>query len=178
MLRERCGRLPARWRRGRQGAPDDLAAGGRAGSSPSRWRGGRRDGDRGRSRRRGRGRAGGAILDQAALFRAVGGDLVMRAQLEHLARQAERPHITVQVIPFFAGAHPGMPGSFIVLKFAAGNPDVIHIDSMAGDLFLEEETDIQRYNDMCQHLRAMALSPADTAALLASLQRDHWREES
>ncbi|MGW0588473.1 helix-turn-helix domain-containing protein [Streptosporangium sp. NPDC002607] len=114
-----------------------------------------------------------AILDQAALFRAVGGDLIMRAQLKHLAQQAKRPHITVQVIPFSAGAHPGMPGSFIVLKFAADNPDVIHIDSMAGDLFLEEETDIQRYNDMCQHLRAVALSPADTAALLASLHRDH-----
>ncbi|GAA3007048.1 helix-turn-helix transcriptional regulator [Streptosporangium longisporum] len=114
-----------------------------------------------------------AILDQAALFRLVGGEIIMRAQLEHLAQQAKRPHITVQVIPFSAGAHPGMPGSFIVLKFAAGNPDVIHIDSMAGDLFLEEETDIQRYNDMCQHLRAVALSPADTAALLASLQKDH-----
>ncbi len=113
------------------------------------------------------------ILDQAALFRMVGGDLVMRAQLQHLIQQAKRPHITVQVIPFSAGAHPGMPGSFIVLKFAADNPDVIHIDSMAGDIFLEEETDIQRYNGMCQHLRAVALSPADTAALLASLHRDH-----
>ncbi|WP_433382304.1 helix-turn-helix domain-containing protein [Streptosporangium sp. CA-115845] len=114
-----------------------------------------------------------AILDQAALLRQVGGDSVMRAQLKHLAQQARRPHVTVQVIPFSAGAHPGMPGSFIVLKFAADNPDVIHIDSMAGDLFLEEETDIQRYNDMCEHLRAVALSPADTAALLASLHRDH-----
>ncbi|MFC4900933.1 helix-turn-helix domain-containing protein [Streptosporangium amethystogenes subsp. fukuiense] len=114
-----------------------------------------------------------AILDQAALLRRVGGDSVMRAQLKHLAQQARRPHITIQVIPFSAGAHPGMPGSFIVLKFAEDNFDVVYIDSMAGDLFLEKESDIEMYNHMCQHLRAIALSPADTTALLASLREDH-----
>ncbi|ACZ90491.1 hypothetical protein Aros01_00705 [Streptosporangium roseum] len=114
-----------------------------------------------------------AILDQAALARTVGSDAVMSDQLTHLARQAQRPHITVQVIPFSAGAHPGMPGSFIVLKFDEDGPDVIHIDSMAGGLFLEKETDIQHYNHMCEHLRAIALSPADTAALITSLREDH-----
>ncbi|MET8046561.1 helix-turn-helix transcriptional regulator [Streptosporangium sp. NPDC005286] len=114
-----------------------------------------------------------AILDQAALLRQVGGASVMRAQLKHLAQQARRPHITIQVIPFSAGAHPGMPGSFIVLKFAEDNFDVVYIDSMAGDLFLEKESDIEMYNHMCQHLRAVALSPADTTALLASLREDH-----
>ncbi|MET8387658.1 helix-turn-helix transcriptional regulator [Streptosporangium canum] len=114
-----------------------------------------------------------AIIDQAALCRTVGGDEVMRAQLDHLIQQAQRPHITVQIIPFSAGAHPGMPGSFIVLKFSLDDPDVIYIDSMAGDLFLEKEGDIQRYNDICEHLRAIALSPADTAALLASPHEDH-----
>ncbi|MFF0308141.1 helix-turn-helix transcriptional regulator [Streptosporangium sp. NPDC004379] len=113
-----------------------------------------------------------AILDQAALSRTVGDDAIMRDQLTHLAQQAQRPHITVQVIPFSAGAHPGMPGSFIVLKFDDDGPDVIHIDSMAGGLFLEKEADIRQYNDTCQHLRAIALSPADTAALIASLRED------
>ena len=112
-------------------------------------------------------------MDQAALCRTVGNDAVMRDQLVHLSRQAQRPHITVQVIPFSAGAHPGMPGSFIVLKFPADSPDVIHIDSMAGGLFLEKETDIQQYNHICEHLRAIALSPTDTAALIASLREDH-----
>ncbi|MGV9533961.1 helix-turn-helix domain-containing protein [Streptosporangium sandarakinum] len=114
-----------------------------------------------------------AILDQAALCRKVGGDAVMRDQFAHLIRQAQRPHVTIQVIPFSAGAHPGMPGSFIVLKFPSDDPDVIYIDSMAGDLFLEEKADIQRYNSICEHLRAIALSPNDTTALIASLREDH-----
>ncbi|MEV4380814.1 helix-turn-helix transcriptional regulator [Streptosporangium sp. NPDC049644] len=113
-----------------------------------------------------------AIIDQAALHRTVGSDAIMRAQLTHLIQQARRPHITVQVIPFSAGAHPGMPGSFIVLKFDTEGSDVIHIDSMVGDLFLEKEADIQQYNHICEHLRAIALSPADTAALLTSLRED------
>ncbi|GAA2904187.1 helix-turn-helix transcriptional regulator [Streptosporangium fragile] len=113
-----------------------------------------------------------AILDQAALSRTVGSDVIMRDQLAHLIQQAQRPHITLQVIPFSAGAHPGMPGSFIVLKFGTDNPDVIHIDSMAGGLFLEEGADIQRYNHICEHLRAIALSPTETTTLLASLRED------
>ncbi|GAA3419550.1 helix-turn-helix domain-containing protein [Streptosporangium vulgare] len=114
-----------------------------------------------------------AILDQAVLYRQVGGETVMRAQIKHLAQQAQRPHITVQVIPFSAGAHPGMLGSFISLKFAEDNFDVIYIDSMGGDLFLEKEKDIQRCNNICEHLRAIALSPADTTALLAPPHEDH-----
>ncbi|WP_189247366.1 helix-turn-helix domain-containing protein [Streptosporangium pseudovulgare] len=113
------------------------------------------------------------IIDQAALCRTVGNHAIMRDQLTHLIQQAQRPHVTVQVIPFSAGAHPGMPGSFIVLKFGTDGPDVIHIDSMAGDLFLEKETDIQRYNQICEHLQAVALSPNDTTALIASLCKDH-----
>ncbi|MFD8531469.1 helix-turn-helix domain-containing protein [Streptosporangium canum] len=113
-----------------------------------------------------------AIIDEAALCRKVGSQAVMRDQLAHLIQQAQRPHVTVQVIPFTAGAHPGMPGSFIVLKFDTGDLDVIHIDSMAGDLFLEKETDIQRYNQICEHLCAIALSPADTVALIASMRED------
>ncbi|MBG0812651.1 helix-turn-helix domain-containing protein [Planomonospora sp. ID82291] len=114
-----------------------------------------------------------AIVDQAALSRTVGGETVMRAQLAHLAQQARRPHITIQVIPFSGGAHPGMLGSFIVLKFGTDDPDVIHLDSTAGGLFLEKEEDIQRYNQICEYLRAIALSPADTSALIASLDGDH-----
>ncbi|MEV8637610.1 helix-turn-helix transcriptional regulator [Streptosporangium sp. NPDC051023] len=114
-----------------------------------------------------------AILDEAALSRTVGSDAIMRNQLTHLVQQAKRPHITLQVIPFSAGAHPGMPGSFIHLKFPEDDPDVIYIDSMAGDLFLEKEKDIERYNDICEHLRAIALSPAKTIALFGSLREDH-----
>jgi hypothetical protein len=45
------------------------------------------------------------------------------------------PNVTVQVIPYDAGAHPGMPGSFIVLEFPdPADQGLVYIDSMAGDV--------------------------------------------
>jgi transcriptional regulator with XRE-family HTH domain len=58
-----------------------------------------------------------AIMDEAALRRQVGGADVMRGQLAAITAAAGEPHITVQVIPFSAGAHAGMQGSFLLLDF-------------------------------------------------------------
>jgi transcriptional regulator with XRE-family HTH domain len=111
-----------------------------------------------------------AIVDEAALRRLVGGAEVMTAQLRHLLSMIEQPYVTLQVIPFAAGAHPGMPGSFVLMDFpAAEDPSVIYIDSMAGDLFLEAEADIRRYEQIFDHLRAMAQSPDDSRALIDTL---------
>ncbi|MEW1846601.1 helix-turn-helix transcriptional regulator [Nonomuraea angiospora] len=112
------------------------------------------------------------VIDESALRRLVGGSAVMRDQLRHLADQARVPHITIQVVPFKAGAHPGMPGSFVILRFGPIAPDIVYIDSMGGDLFLEEEAELIRHNMVFEHLRADALSPSDTAALLTSLSED------
>jgi transcriptional regulator with XRE-family HTH domain len=110
------------------------------------------------------------IVDEAALRRQVGGQPVTRAQLRHLLDASELPHITFQVIPFDVGAHAGMPGSFIVLQFAEDAiPDVIYIDSMAGELFLEEDRDVRRYKLVFEHLRAVAASPDASRRLVASI---------
>lgn len=110
------------------------------------------------------------IVDEAALRRQVGSPAVMRAQFSHLLDASELPNVTFQVIPFDAGAHAGMPGSFIVLQFAEeAIPDVIYIDSMAGDLFLEAESDVRRYKLVFEHLRAVSASPDASRALLVSL---------
>jgi transcriptional regulator with XRE-family HTH domain len=110
------------------------------------------------------------IVDEAALRRQVGGRAVMRAQLRHILEASERPNVTFQVIPFDVGAHTGMPGSFIVLQFAdASIPDVIYIDSMAGELFLEEEGDVRRYKLTFEHLRAVAVSPDASRSLVAAV---------
>jgi transcriptional regulator with XRE-family HTH domain len=110
------------------------------------------------------------IVDEAALRRQVGAQAVMRAQLRHLLDSSELPNITFQVIPFDAGAHAGMPGSFVFLQFAeAAIPDVIYVDSMAGELFLEEGSDVRRYRLIFEHLRAVAVSPDASRSLIASI---------
>jgi hypothetical protein len=104
------------------------------------------------------------------LRRQVGGQAVMRAQLRHLLEASEFPNVTLQVIPLDAGAHAGMPGSFIVLQFTEeAIPDVIYVDSMAGELFLEEDRDVRRYKLVFEHLRAVAASPDASRRLIASI---------
>ena len=111
-----------------------------------------------------------AVIDEAALRRLVGGATVMREQLNALPAAARAPHVTVQVIPYAAGAHAGMQGSFVLMDFSnPADPALIYIDSMAGDLFLEAEADVRRYTLVFDNLRAVALSPDDSTNLITTL---------
>ncbi|MEV5752615.1 helix-turn-helix transcriptional regulator [Actinoallomurus sp. NPDC052308] len=110
-----------------------------------------------------------AIIDEAALHRPVGGPEVMRDQLKHLQDIATLPKVTLQVIPFRTGVHPGVAGgSFAILEFPGSeDPDAVHVDTAAGELFIEEPDQVDRYRVAFQHLTAVALSPDDTLAMIA-----------
>jgi len=111
-----------------------------------------------------------AIVDEAVLSRIVGSPAVMHAQLERLLRVAKEPHVTLQLIPFGAGAHAGMFGAFVVMDFPDPlDTDLVYIESMAGDLFLESDTEIRHYDGIFNNLRAIALSPDDTALWITEL---------
>jgi len=112
-----------------------------------------------------------AVVDEAAVRRVVGDRRVMAAQLEHVVSMTRRPNVTVQVIPFDAGAHPGMPGSFVHMEFSdEGDPDLVYVDTLAGDIFLEAEDDLRRYRSMFDHLRAAALSPTRSGEMIISVK--------
>lgn len=111
-----------------------------------------------------------AIMDEAALRRLVGGRDVMREQVTRLLETRSQPNVTIQVIPYRAGAHPGMDGSFVILDFPnADDPSIVYIESAAGGLFLEEAVAIRRYILMFEHLRAAALGLDATADLLRAI---------
>jgi transcriptional regulator with XRE-family HTH domain len=113
-----------------------------------------------------------AIVDEAALHRQVGGKAVMDDQLRYLTNAMANPAVTLQVISFAAGAHPGMPGSFTIVRFPGDqDPDVVYIGGTAGDQLIETEPEVAEYNRAFQHLRAVALGPADSGALIAGLAR-------
>ncbi|MFC4009137.1 helix-turn-helix domain-containing protein [Nonomuraea purpurea] len=108
-----------------------------------------------------------AIIDEAAIHRRVGGPAVMREQLQRLLEESEQSHLTLQLVPFAAGVHPGMHGSFVILQFSEEHHDVVYIESTTSDLFLEGVQDVARYNLVFEHLRAVAASPDVTYDLVA-----------
>ncbi|UGY90284.1 DUF5753 domain-containing protein [Streptomyces gobiensis] len=106
-----------------------------------------------------------AVLDEAAIRRPLGGPDVMRAQLQHLAETSRLPNVTLQVIPEHKGGHPGMGGTFSLLEFEEDDP-VIYVDSPAGNLYLKKKPDVRRFTSTFDLLRAIALAPDESTALL------------
>ncbi|WP_344167247.1 helix-turn-helix transcriptional regulator [Pilimelia columellifera] len=113
------------------------------------------------------------VLDEAVVSRPVGGDAVMRSQLQRLSQAAERPNITLQLLPFSVGGHAGMDGSFAILRFPEpGDPDVVYAENATGGLFIEKSDEMDKYQDIFRHIRAAALSPDESAAQLAELAKE------
>lgn len=111
-----------------------------------------------------------AILDESALLRQVGSPAVMAAQLQHLLRACAEPHVTLQVVPHAAGAHAGMDGPFVILDMAdAEPPGVVYLEGLGGGLFLEDTADVSRFREVFDRLRAVALSPADSLAMVTTI---------
>ncbi len=116
------------------------------------------------------------MIDEAALRRLVGGKNLMREQLEHLVELSQLPHVTVQVLPFEMGAHPGINGQYAILEFPdASDSSVVYIEGVTSDLYLEKANDVQKYSVMYEHLRAQALNVDQTRAFIADIAKDYAR---
>ncbi|MFI6759467.1 helix-turn-helix domain-containing protein [Micromonospora sp. NPDC050417] len=113
------------------------------------------------------------ILDEGALRRRVGGKTVMKNQLDHLIEASKLPNVTVQVLPFAEGGHPGTLGSIAILDF----PDDVHspvayVESFAGDAYMEKEDDLRRANMVFTHMHAAALSETKSVEFIAAVARE------
>ncbi|MEU5898194.1 MULTISPECIES: helix-turn-helix transcriptional regulator [Streptomyces] len=76
------------------------------------------------------------ILDESVVRRQVGGRGIMRAQLERLAELAALPNVSIQILPFSVGAHPGIQGPFTLFEFAADEmPDTLYLENPRGDSY-------------------------------------------
>ncbi|MCW2942477.1 MAG: transcriptional regulator [Actinomycetia bacterium] len=111
-----------------------------------------------------------AIIAEAALRQLVGGRSVMRRQLRHLAELSSHDKVTLQVLPFAAGAHAAA-GSFTVLVVPAFG-DVVNIDNTAGRTLLDDTDATDRYNVVFDGLRSRALPEPGSLALIEQLAAD------
>ncbi|WP_150254379.1 helix-turn-helix domain-containing protein [Nocardiopsis deserti] len=110
-----------------------------------------------------------AVLDEAALHRLVGGREVMHEQLEHLGHLAIRHNIDVQVLPYEAGEHLGMEGSFTILDFPEPkDTPIIYVETATTSLFLERPEEIEEYNVVFGNLQGIALSTSQSAKFISS----------
>jgi transcriptional regulator with XRE-family HTH domain len=114
------------------------------------------------------------VLDEAALQRLAGMSKFAREQLRRLIEVDAMPNVTLQVLPFGAGAHGGMIGPFTILSFPdQADPDVVHIESpTASDVYLDSADEVQRFGVLFEHLQATALAPDASVAFLVALEKE------
>jgi hypothetical protein len=107
------------------------------------------------------------VLNEAVLRPWVGGNPeIMRRQLRRLLDEAKKDFLTLEIVPFRAGAHPGMKGSFVLLQFEGAEEDVLFQENVRGDMVSrEEETEIDDFRDAFARLRELALK-GDTSKLI------------
>ncbi len=111
------------------------------------------------------------VLDQGAIQRPVGGPGhpgIMRRQLRYLAGVAARPEVTLEVVPFAAGAHPGMNGPFTILGFDGDPGDVLYLEDPTGGSVVAEGTGLRTedYRARFEQLRQMSPGPEPGAGLI------------
>lgn len=103
------------------------------------------------------------ILDECVIQRLVGSPAIMSRQLQHLLNIAELPTVTVQIVPFTAGLHPGMKGSFEIVQFD-DDPDeaVVFVENTRGDFISDDPMEAQKYLAAFDLVRELSLGPLDS----------------
>jgi hypothetical protein len=114
-----------------------------------------------------------AVVDEAALRRPVGGRQVMRAQLERLIEATKLPNVTLQVLPFAAGAHPAMVGAFSVLRFTDQElPDVVYVEHLTSALYLSKQEDVDQYLHVMESICVRSAAPDQTIEIVGQILND------
>jgi transcriptional regulator with XRE-family HTH domain len=109
-----------------------------------------------------------AILDEAALRRPIGGPETMCAQLGHLVEQAALPNVDIRVLPFAAGAHASLTGSFDILRFR-DDRDLVYVETRGGHMYIDRS---EPYTYAWRRLEAAALSEQESRAMIAAVAKE------
>src|SRR5690349_20999447 len=97
----------------------------------------------------------------------------MRGQLNYLAEMADHPTVTLQVLPFSAGAHPAMGGPFTILRFAEPDlADIVYIEQLTSALYLDRPVEVDSYLEVMNELCQQAEPPGRTAGILRRILWD------
>ncbi|HJP80573.1 MAG TPA: helix-turn-helix transcriptional regulator [Pseudonocardiaceae bacterium] len=111
-----------------------------------------------------------AVLSEGAIRRLVGGKEVMRKQLLHLVEMEKRANIDFQVLPFSAGAHAAIGFTFTLMRFSSDSaPSTVYLEDLTTATYLDKPRDVDVYKVTFDRLQQVALSPADSVAMLETV---------
>ncbi|MFD5712631.1 helix-turn-helix domain-containing protein [Streptomyces pharetrae] len=113
------------------------------------------------------------VMDETALRRPVGGPEVMRAQIDKLLDAARLPHVTLQVVPFSTGPHPGTYGPFVLFRFAMPElPDMVYSEYLTGAVYLDARAEVATHLEVMDRMAAQAATAQRTKEILRDLRKE------
>jgi transcriptional regulator with XRE-family HTH domain len=107
-----------------------------------------------------------AIIDESALNRVVGGPEIMRAQREHLLIMAQRPNVTIQIIPDAEGATCAFGRAFAVLVSRSSNSSVVYFEDVGTARYISDRDEVSRHELIFDYLRSYALNDTQSIEVI------------
>ncbi|MEU6578665.1 helix-turn-helix transcriptional regulator [Streptomyces sp. NPDC046805] len=113
------------------------------------------------------------VLEEAVLHRVVGGPEVMRAQIERIIEVSELEHVSVDVVPFTAGAHVGACAPFTYFRFEEPElPDIVYTEMLSGAVYLDQRSDVVAHLEAHNRM-SLLTSNAQSRALLNRMRKEY-----
>jgi transcriptional regulator with XRE-family HTH domain len=117
------------------------------------------------------------VLDESVLMRRIGNDSVMYEQLHHLASEADRPNLTLQILPLDA-QHTVTGESFVLFGFGEDSDamlqDVVSTEHLRNGFSLEGERETYLHRIAFQMLAEASLGPAASRSLILETAQSRW----
>lgn len=112
-----------------------------------------------------------AVIDEAALRRRVGSTSILHTQLQHILDMGKMRHVTIQVMPFSAGAHAALNGQMTIFDRLDGHP-VLYYEGPIGGQIISDAGIVSEAVDRMDVLRAQALSPDESLAMIGRIMEE------
>ncbi|GHI07936.1 DNA-binding protein [Streptomyces cellostaticus] len=113
------------------------------------------------------------VIYEAVLRNLPGGPKAARGQLDHLAKMAEQPNITLLIYPFSAGPHRGLNSSFNIISFAEpGAMDVVYLEIPFTRLWIEGGEGTAAHDELFETTAGCSLSEQDSVSLIHRLRKE------
>ncbi|MEV7074674.1 helix-turn-helix domain-containing protein [Streptomyces sp. NPDC091972] len=113
------------------------------------------------------------VMEEAVLHRVVGGPEVMREQIERLLEVSELEHVSVDVVPFTAGAHVGACAPFTYFRFEEPElPDIVYTEVLSGAMYLDQRSDVAAHLEAHNRM-SLLTSDADSKTLLNRMRKEY-----
>ena len=107
------------------------------------------------------------VLDESVIRRLVGSPAVTSRQLEHLVDVAKLPNVTMRIVPFAAGLHPGMKGPFEVVQFEdMPDENIVFVEGQGETFIVDDPADTGNYLKIFQRITGESLAPSDSVGRL------------